>query len=57
MKAVLFLQNAYSPAYAGKKWPRSSWLRALFKSHTGKRLKNLIEGMGIPKYGTIIPLQ
>jgi hypothetical protein len=40
-KAVIFLQNAWSPIYAGKEWPRDSWLRALENCRSGKMLKNL----------------
>jgi hypothetical protein len=39
---VVFLQNAWSPVYAGSRWPRDSWLRALRRSQTGKRLGHLI---------------
>ena len=51
-KVVVFLQNAWSPLYAGSlvspkavkgTWPRESWLRALHKSRSGQRLKNLID--------------
>lgn len=38
MKALVFLQNAWSPLYAGRKWPRESWLRALLRSRSGTRL-------------------
>jgi hypothetical protein len=40
-KAVAFLQNAWSPLYAGDHWPRRSWLQALHRSRSGLRLKNL----------------
>src|SRR5207249_1871519 len=36
-----FLQNAWSPLYAGGTWPRHSWLAALHGSRSGKRLKSL----------------
>lgn len=39
---IVFLQNAWSPMYAGGIWPRTSWLRALEKSRTGQRLKLMI---------------
>ncbi len=39
MKVVVFLQNAWSPLYAGGTWPRRSWLRALHNSRSGTRLK------------------
>lgn len=35
---VGFLQNAWSPFYAGGPWPRDSWLRALGRSRSGRRL-------------------
>lgn len=35
---VAFLQNAWSPVYAGGTWPRRSWLRALHASRSGQRL-------------------
>lgn len=43
MKVVVFLQNAWSPFWAGKKWPRKSWLRALEASRSGQRLRNMID--------------
>lgn len=46
MKVVGFLQNAWSPYYAGRTWPRESWLRALERSRSGQRLKILTEGLG-----------
>ncbi len=39
MRIVAFLQNAWSPFYAGGIWPRDSWLKALRKSRSGQRLK------------------
>jgi len=42
LKTVLFLQNAWSPFYAGREWPRESWLKALRLSRSGQRLKVLI---------------
>jgi hypothetical protein len=42
MKVVVFLQNAWSPHYAGRTWPRISWLKALAKSRSGQRLNKLI---------------
>lgn len=39
---VVFLQNAWSPFYAGGKWPRASWLAALAGSRSGRRLRLLI---------------
>jgi len=42
MPVVLcFLQNAWSPVYAGRLWPRESWLKALHLSRSGQRLKVL----------------
>jgi hypothetical protein len=41
MKILIFLQNAYSKEYAGKKWPRNSWIKALRNSRSGKRLSVL----------------
>jgi hypothetical protein len=40
-KVVVFLQNAWSPAYAGQEWPRDLWLRALWRSRSGLRLEHL----------------
>lgn len=37
-RVVAFLQNAWSPLYAGETWPRTSWLAALHASRSGKRL-------------------
>lgn len=44
MNFVLFLQNAWSPYYAGRHWPRPSWLQALIKSRSGRRLRVLFDG-------------
>ena len=43
MKILIFLQNAWSPLYAGREWPRESWLRALKRSRSGQRLRLLFE--------------
>lgn len=40
---VVFLQNAWSPVYAGGMWERTSWLRALQRSRSGLRLRLLID--------------
>lgn len=40
-RTVAFLQNAWSPMYAGAEWPRSSWLKALERSRSGQRLVRL----------------
>lgn len=47
MKIVVFLQNAWSPVYAGRRWPRESWLRALARSRTGKRLIYLVDDLSV----------
>jgi len=47
MKAVVFLQNAWSPVYAGRRWPRESWLRALARSRSGQRLIYLVDDLSI----------
>ena len=39
---VVFLQNAWSPLYAGDTWPRESWLVALMRSRSGQRLRLMI---------------
>ena len=44
MNIVVFLQNAWSEEYAGKRWPRTSWLRALDASRSGQRLRSLRNG-------------
>lgn len=38
---LIMLQNAWSPLYAGREWPRESWLRALRDSRSGDRLRHL----------------
>src|ERR1043165_876190 len=43
VKVVIFLQNAWSPIYAGRVWPRKSWLRALALSRSGQRLACLTD--------------
>ena len=40
---VGFLQNAYSPLYAGTIWPYDLWLDALERSRSGVRLQRLID--------------
>jgi hypothetical protein len=42
---IIFLQNPWSPAYAGTVWPRRSWLRALAASPTGRRLRLLTDDL------------
>lgn len=44
---IVFLQNAWSPFFAGRRWPRASWLRALERSRTGKRLKVMIDDLDL----------
>ena len=43
MKYIVFLQNAWSPLYAGGTWPRKSWLKALARSRSGQRLKIIVK--------------
>lgn len=43
---VAFLQNAWSPFYAGGTWPREQWLRALHRSRSGQRLAILTKAIG-----------
>ncbi len=43
----VFLQNAWSPFYAGGTWPRSSWLKALAASRSGQRLRTLTAGVAV----------
>lgn len=38
---VVFLQNAWSPVYTCRHWPRASWLTALRRSRSGQRLRVL----------------
>lgn len=47
MNIVVFLQNAWSPFWAGKVWPRESWLRALEKSRSGQRLRVMIDDLEV----------
>lgn len=42
---IIFLQNAWSPVYAGTVWPRRSWLRALAQSPAGRRLRILTDDL------------
>lgn len=42
IKVVGFLQNPWSPYYAGGTWPRQSWLAALWRSRSGQRLKLML---------------
>jgi hypothetical protein len=41
MKVLGLLQNAWSPYYAGREWPRAGWLEALHDCRSGRRLKIL----------------
>jgi hypothetical protein len=41
VKAVVFLQNAWSAYYAGRTWQRDRWLAALDESRSGQRLRVL----------------
>lgn len=41
--ALGFLECAYSPLMAGKRWGRRSWLISLFESHTGRRIQPVID--------------
>ena len=45
LRIVGFLQNAWSPLYAGGTWPRQSWLKALERSRSGQRLRIITEGL------------
>lgn len=45
MTFIVFLQNAWSPLYAGRSWPRESWLRALYRSRSGRRLRILFDAV------------
>lgn len=38
---IVFLQNSWSPRYAGRRWPRKGWLKALEASRSGQRLRTL----------------
>ena len=40
---LVFLQNAWSPHYAGSEWPREFWLPALARSRSGQRLRIVVE--------------
>lgn len=44
---IVFLQNAWSPVYAGKVWPRRSWLRALARSRSGARLRVMLDDLTV----------
>lgn len=41
MDGVVFLQNAWSPYFADKEWPREQWLVALARSRSGMRLSRI----------------
>jgi hypothetical protein len=49
MHIVGFLQNAWSPMYAGEEWPRESWLLALARSRSGQRLR-ILENELVPPH-------
>jgi hypothetical protein len=42
-RLLVLLQNAWSPVYAGGNWPRRSWLRALWRSRSGQRLRLIVD--------------
>jgi hypothetical protein len=44
---IIFLQNAWSPFYAGRVWARHSWINALKRSRSGQRLAILTDDYGI----------
>lgn len=44
---VIFLQNSWSPYYAGSTWPRKSWLRALAASKSGKKLRLITSNLDV----------
>jgi hypothetical protein len=46
-RPIVFLQNSYSPVYAGREWPRESWLRALAACRSGKMLTHLGQPWGV----------
>ena len=46
-RIACFLQNAWSPMYAGRVWPRRSWLGALARSRSGKRLSRVLDDLGV----------
>lgn len=46
-RLVIFLQNAWSKTYDGGIWPRPSWLRALERSRSGRRLKILVDDLSV----------
>lgn len=47
VRVVVFLQNAWSPVYAGAEWPRASWLRALERSRSGARLRVMLDDLSV----------
>ena len=44
MNVTVFLQNAWSPIYAGRKWHRRLWLKVLHSSRSGQRLRTITSG-------------
>jgi len=44
---ITFLQNAWSPRWAGRHWPRQRWLGALRRSHSGRRLSDMLDDLSI----------
>lgn len=46
-KYIVFLQNAWSPYYAGSKWPRRSWLKALASCKSGKKLQLMVDDLNV----------
>lgn len=51
---LLFLQNAWSPLFAGQAWPRLEWLLALSNARTGVRLRTLTDGLPVIFHNTTL---
>lgn len=51
---VLFLQNAWSSTWAGKIWPRASWLDAFGKSRSGIRIQELTQDLQFVPHNTTL---
>lgn len=45
MRKLIFLQNAYSDRYHGRRWPRASWLRHLPKTTSGRNVGLLTDDL------------
>lgn len=52
MRKVIMLQNAWSPEWAGRQWPRDQWLKELVKCRSGQMVKLLTRDLAGEVFNT-----